>query len=864
MRAISYLALGLALCSFAVAPLNAQTTPPVPLVTGKFITPIGQHTEIGSFPVHSLLSPDGRYIVVTNTGFRQYLSVIRVADGKIASRIEFNALRRDAKGKEGLYYGLAFGPVQEGKYPLYASLGAEDRVDIFTLDANGILVDTRKSLHNPTANKDAKLPHHIAGIALNSDGSRLYAANNQTGAETKLRGSLSILDTVNDKPLAKVDLPGFPFAVAALTVGPHADKKVYVTSERDGVVSVVSPQQAKNLRNIRTGMQPIGLLLNQRQDRLYVANAGSDTISVINTETDKVIQTILVRPDDARGLPGATPTGMALGPGEKTLYVTLADMNCLAVVDTQAGKLIGYLPTGWYPTSVTVAPGGGALFVTSAKGINARNPNGKPVGAKGQYIQNIIEGTISRIETPKPADLINHTRQTIENNRLTATMERGTRAKFVNPGIEYVIYIIKENRTYDQVLGDLPQGNGDKSLCLFPREVTPNQHALAERFVLLDNFYVCAEVSADGWQWSVAGMASEYTSRNAPFNYSGRGRNYDFEGQNNGVPVDLLGLPDVARTPGGYIWDLCAKHGVSYRNYGCYVNFGVPLEAGVPTAKPGTARSAENIPVKKALQGHTDLNFRLYDMDYPDSELWKVYNAPQTAKMQSYGKFNASSRFAAWKREYDAFVKSGKMPRFMIVRFPRNHTSGTSEGAPTPKAMVADNDYAVGQLVEAVSHSPYWKKTAIFILEDDAQNGFDHVDAHRSIAFVISPYIKKGTIDSSFYNTDSMLRTMQLLLGLPPMSQYDAIAPPMTVFGRTPENDAPFTALLPDRRIATEVNLKTAYRARDSKRLLNPLREESAPDEELNDILWHAIKGRNTPKPPLRYGLRLNPKRDDD
>ena len=356
-------------------------------------------------------------------------------------------------------------------------------------------------------------------------------------------------------------------------------------------------------------------------------------------------------------------------------------------------------------------------------------------------------------------------------------MEKDARAALGNPGIKHVFYIIKENRTYDQILGDMATGNGDKSICLFPRDVTPNQHALAERFAQLDNFYCCAEVSADGWDWSVSGMASEYTARNTPFNYSGRGREYDFEGQTNGVPVDLYNLPDVARAPGGYFWDACAAKGVSFRNYGFYLNFALTFASGVPDEnRKYAANVRENFPTKRALVGHSDTDFRQFDMNYPDSELGKLLNLSIQNEKTAYGSHKSSSRYAEWKREFDEYVKNGKLPQFEMIRLPRDHTSGTRAGSLSPEAMVADNDYGVGQVVEAISHSPYWKQSAIFILEDDAQGGFDHVDAHRSVGFVISPWVKRGTLDSRFYNTDSMLRTMGLLLGLPPLCQYDAVA----------------------------------------------------------------------------------------
>jgi YVTN family beta-propeller protein len=831
--------------------MNAAGQDVVPLVTGKQITPQGKQINVGSFPAHMLLSLDGRYVVVTNTGYRQFLSVLSVEDGRIVSQIEVGAQREAGTARrEGLYVGLAFGPSSDGKTLLYASRGAEEKVAIYTLDSRGRLEDTGRRLENSFGRKEPWASNVIAGLALSQDGNRLYVADNNTNVYTDLKGSLSILDTAANKRITRVTLPGFPFAVAAITNGPNADKKVYVTSERDGVVSVVDPNTPRLIRNIKTGANPMALLLDRKQERLFVANAGSDTVSILDTRSDRVTHTILLRPDDLRGLPGVTPTGLALSPDESRLYVTLADMNAVAVVALPEGKLEGYIPVGWYPTSVVASPDGKRLFVANAKGVSTRNPNDKPVGPDGRlgrYIQNIIEGTVSVIDTPDATALSRMTAQTIQNNRVAEAKQ----VQFRNPGIEHVIYIIKENRTYDQVLGDLPQGNGDPSLCFFPREVTPNQHALAERFVLLDNFYCCAEVSADGWNWSTSGMVNEYTARNTPYNYSGRGRAYDFEGQNNGTPVDLLGLTDVARAPGGYIWDLCLKHGVSFRNYGFFLAFSDENAKG----SDGKPLATENTPTKKALIARTNLNFRLYDLSYADSDAWVIHNAPAPDQRKEYGAFKSPSRFSEWKREFDEFVKNGNLPRFLMVRLPRNHTRGTTPNAPSPRAMVADNDYAVGQLVEAVSKSPYWKKTAIFIVEDDAQNGFDHVDAHRSTAFVISPFIKKGTVDSRFYNTDSVLRTMELLLGLPPMNQYDAVATPFDFFSDKPENDQPYTAILPDRKIIAEINQPTAYRAQDSARF-NFEEPDSVPDEELNDILWHAIMGEKTPKPPIRYSLR--------
>jgi len=838
----------------------AQEPSSVPLSTGKLITPTGTQTEVGSFPANMLLTPDGRHVVVTNTGYREFISVLNAETGKLVSLIEVG--KPESKSKEGLYYGMAFagsgGAIQSVIRPenvehtLYVSRGAEDKVAVYTVTGDGRIMDTGRRLSDPGLTAPARVANNVAGVAVSRSAKLVYAVNNNTTTETGLKGSLSVIDPAENRVLRKIDVGGFPFGIAAITDGPSADRKVYVSSERDGVVSVVDPAEGRLLKTIRTGANALSLLLDKAQKRLFVANAGSDTVSVIDTASDRVIRTILLRPDDARGLPGATPTGMALSPDERTLYVTLADMNAVAVVNLPDGRLKGYIAAGWYPTSCVVSADGSRLFVANAKGVARRNPNDKPVRGHGHYIENIIEGTVSTIPIPGAADLKRLTAQTLANNRIV----EAANPDFTNPGIEHVIYMIKENRTYDQVLGDMPQGNGDRSQVLFGRRVTPNLHALADRFVLLDNFYVCAEVSADGWNWSTSGMANEYVVRNAPYNYSGRGRRYDYEGQNNGVPPDLLGLPDVARAPGGYIWDNVIKAGLSLRNYGCFVN---DIDPKTRLKEGPLANVKDNTPNKKALVGKTNVDFRQFDTSYPDSDAFTTLGISFPKQTKTYGSHNATSRFSEWKREFDRYVKDGNLPRFTIVRLPNDHTNGTSPGFPTPSGLVADNDYAVGQLVEAVSKSPFWKSTAIFILEDDGQDGNDHVDAHRSPCYVISPFVTRSTVDSRFYNTDSVLHTMELLLGLRPMSQYDAIATPFRFFSQTPGNDEPYSAILPDRAVLSAVNKATAYGAKESAKF-NPKLADSVPDDMMSEIVWRSVKGATSPMPRPTRTLAASPK----
>ncbi|MFM9872456.1 MAG: bifunctional YncE family protein/alkaline phosphatase family protein [Fimbriimonadaceae bacterium] len=829
--------------------ITAQNQQMLPV--GKFIDPIGTHQEVGSYPLHMVATSDQKYAIISTVGFRQSLSCIDITTGKIASQIDYKTSDNNPK-KDGLYYGIAIHP-KTGE--IYVSRGAQDMVTKYSL-TNGQLTDTGTPIA-AKAPKERGLPYHFAGLSFNSNGSRLLVVNNQTGRGTDFKGSITLYQTESGKPIAEIPTSGFPFAAAYKTRGANADTKAYVASERDACIDVVDLRNRKLTKSIKVGASPVGILFNNSQSRLYVANSGSDTISVIDTAKDKVIDTIMLRPTDLINLPGAGPLGLDLSADERTLYVTLGDMDAVAVVNLRSASLTGYIPTGWLPTAVIENQGN--LLITSAKGVQAMNPNAKPVGEKGSYIQDIIAGTVTHISTPKPSALPKLTKQVIINNRIKPGLDSAKIKGFTNPGIKHVIYIIKENRTYDNVLGDIPKGNGDPSLTLFPRAVTPNQHALAERFVLLDNFYVCAEVSQDGWQWSISGATSAYGSRNTPYNYSGRGRSYDTEGGNNGEPVELFNIANVAKPANGYIWEHVEKAGLTHRNYGMYTAF-VGEEDKRKLNDPNAKDSWPLIPV---LLKHTNSNFRHYDNNYNDSPIYSEYdNFTWKGHLKTYGKFNSASRFDEWNREFKDFVKAGEMPRFQTVRLGNDHTQGTRVGVPTPQSQVADNDYAVGKLVEAVSNSPFWKDTVICVLEDDAQAGIDHVDAHRSIAFVVSPYIQKGTHDSTFYNTNSMLRTIELVLGIPPMNQYTAVAAPINVFGKSLTNMAPFKAIQPARDIVCQVNATNAYRAADSAKI--PLfTEESMIDEDLNDILWKSIKGTHVPTPKPRFGLRLEPRTRD-
>ena len=899
---------GLAAASLLGAAAHAQTANPLP--TGKKITlpPLGPQTNVGSLPMNVILTPDGKYAITTDMGFRQSLHAISTTTGKdVSAPLVFGKDNGDGTyGPPGLYYGLAVQSNGDGSSTLYASEGASSAIAVVNVSKSGTLTLTRT-----IALKAGDFP---AGVALDGRG-YLYVANNEnygTGAVNSIvtPGSLIVVNASTGaevgrylfvEPVGTLNLPGgpqpfsptnFPLCVAALTDG----SKVYVSSQRDNAVYVLDatdPTAPKALKKLTTGQHPISLLLDKSQQRLFVANAHSETVSVVGTGTDKVAHTILLQPTGTHGLAGITPTGLGLSPDESRLYVSLGDFNSIGVVDTSTYGLIGYIPAGWYPTGVVASPFKKQLLVVNAKGTRTRypNPTYKQYSFAGAYDLNLIEGNVETVAVPNSTLLAQDTQQALDNNRLSAITnpENPLSGIGLQAGkIKHVFYIIKENRTYDQILGDEAYGNGDPSLALFGRDVTPNLHALAERFVLLDNFYDCGEASGDGWPWSTQAQASEYVIKNLPYNYSGRGRNYDFEGANNDYPVagfpatDPYGhplvpyspfhdptqggkapaIPDVSEAPGGHIWDDALKHlslsgtglTTKYRNYGFFSSFGdnVYIPDNYPSS-PGLQ------PAGHDNGGITDIDFRRFDTAYADSEGPQQVGSPYP--VATYGHYNTVSRFTEWNREFQKALKAdptgNQVAAFQTIRLMHDHTQGLSPGQHTPRAEVADNDYGVGQLVEAVSKSPIWDSTAIFVIEDDAQDGPDHVDAHRSTCYVISPFIKQNSVDHTFYNTDSVLHTMELLLGLPPMNQYDAVATPFGDFDTTASNGAPYVPTLPDPAILSELAPAS------SKSALLPLETltakmdfvhpDSAPAGLLNEILWKSVKGMDSAMPAPRH-----------
>lgn len=760
------------------------------LPNGWKLTPAGTQIPLGDLPLRIVVSPDGKFLVATNNGEgAQGLSIV-----DLERQQKVNTVPMDRS-----WLGLQFSA--DGK-TLYASGGGGNKILIDGFDRGF------KSNEGDVAFGDMKQEIFAAGLCVSPDGKRLYAALNLTN-------QLAVVDLKSRSVAKRIAVGDHPYTCV---VSPHGDK-VFVSNWGGRSVSVVNAAAMSEEKKIEVGDHPNDMVISPNGQRLYVANANSNSVSVVDVPAAKTIETISVALYPKSPI-GSTTNAVALTRDGRRLFVANADNNCVAVVSLagprRAQSIVeGFIPVGWYPTALALSPDDKTLYVASGKGlssmpdVNGPNPTKKRT-PQMQYIATLFTGALSVIPVPGAAELKAYTKMVYDNTPYKPTLKTTT-AKTAVPRklgepspIKHVIYVIKENRTYDQVLGDLKEGNGDPHLELFGPDVGPNHHALAQQFVLLDNFYVNAEVSADGHNWSTAAYATDYVEKLWPSNYSKRGREYEFEG----------GTPAASPTR-GYLWDYALRAGVSFRDYGEFVQ-------GPPNPDlPSWA-------MEKSLKGHIDPRYRPFDLGYPDQK-----------------------RVDEFLREFKEFEKNGKLPQLIIMRLPNDHTEGTMPGKPTPLAFFADNDLALGRLVEAVSHSRFWKDTAIFVLEDDAQNGPDHVDAHRSVAYVISPYVKHHYVDSTMYSTSSMLRTIELILGVQPMSQYDAAATPMwNSFTDTPNLET-YKALQPKVSL-NDKNPPNGYGARRSA-AMNFSKEDAAPDIELNEIIWKSIKGADSTMPaPVR------------
>jgi YVTN family beta-propeller protein len=837
------------LCAAAVDPAVAST-PLTP--AGWRVQPAGvelgvpQATAGLQGPLGAALSPDGGQLLTSSSGAAKIDSVdLFDLDGRRRTSI----VPYDAAAAPGqaVFYGVAWSP--DGTRA-WASGGGQQVVHAYSV-RNGALTETGQ-IPVPLA-AGAGFP---AGLAYGRTprGDRLYAASNLSGPGGSLGNpaghSVVVVDPATNQVTGTIDL-GQPLEPLDVTFAAGGGK-AYVTNWLGRSVSVIDTASEKKVADVTLSPpdnplradHPSAIAANPERDEVYTANANSDTVSVIDTSTDTLAATIDVALVPG-GPKGAIPDGLAVSPDGDTLYVAEAGENAVAVIDLDSRTVEGFIPTAWYPAAVAVRPGGKQLVITNT---NASGAGPNPCGAlqppshapactgidrDSQYSGSMIKGSVQLVDVPKPDELEQLTKQVEHNNQVDAR-RRGAPKRL--SAIKHVIYVIRENRTYDQVFGDLPKGNGDPSLTLFKDESAPNARALARRFGLFDDFYADAEVSADGHNWITQAGASDYVDKTWPINYSpgprSSQRGYDFE---DVKPTQLLaseplqGDPSIPRSgaaqTGGYLWDNAYFHRVTFRDYGEYTQTDC---AGSGNLSHTTHLDTTRFP------GYVDTRYPGYSTACPDHTL----------------------REPEWEREFKGYVNSGDLPQLELVRLGNDHTNGTRAGSATPQSYVADNDAAIGRLVDVVSHSKYWASTAIFITEDDAQNGPDHVDAHRTLALAISPYTKRGAVDSTHYDTASMVATIEDLLKLPPMTITDARATRMwNDFTTKPDltpYDAKSSTVVPYGDPGYPTNGAAAPMAAEAAKW--DLQDaDAAPEDALNQSIWKAIKGRHSVMPKPRH-----------
>ena len=798
------------LLTFSLIQANGQSlkeieSARVSLTNGWKLTPVGQKLPLGDLPLNIALSPSGKMLAVTNNG--QSDQGIQLIDPG-------NMLVLDSVITAKSWLGLTFS--KDGKY-LYASGGNDNWIMRYQVSNKKLVPYDTLVIGKPWPEKIS-----ISGIAVDDDQQMLYAV-------TKENNSLYTFDLKAKKVKNKFELGGEGYTCLLSNDG----KILYITCWGCDKVALFDTRKQQMTGSIPVGDNPNDMCQTRNGKYLFVANANDNSVSVISLEQKRVVE-ILNSALYPNSPSGSTSNSVALSDDEKTLYIANADNNCLAVFDVSApGKSFskGFIPTGWYPTCVRVIKN--TIFVANGKGLTSKaNPLGPSPKkeevthhadlnkkAKVQYIGGLFRGTLQAIPNPSETQLSIYSQAVYNNvpynkeNEMLSKGEEGnpipSRVGETSP-IKYVFYIIKENRTYDQVLGDIPEGNGDSTLVLFGKNVTPNLHALTKQFVLLDNFYVDGEVSADGHNWTMGAYATDYLEKNWPTSYGGRGGSYPGEGTR-----------EVANNKNGFFWDFCKRYGVPYRSYGEFIG---------DNNKP-------NIP---ALKDHFCESYVGWNMSIRDTV-----------------------RFRWWKQDFETLLAKGTVPQFNSIRFGNDHTEGLRLGRPSPLAHAADNDLACGLFVEHLSHSSIWNESLVIIVEDDAQNGPDHVDAHRSTAYLAGGFVKQGFVDHTMYSTSSALRTMELILGLPPMSQYDAAAEPLwRCFNKTAIHP-PFKSL-PNK---VDLNLKNTAETAMSRisDKFDFSKEDRIPDAQFNAVIWAAIHGLDSKCPaPVHAAFFTVQKEDDD
>ncbi len=773
------------------------------LPNGWRITPLGKPVPTEDLLLNVSLAPDGKALVATHGGFNPHgLVVMDPAKEEAVQRIPLRSA----------WLGLAWS--NDGK-KLYVSGGnashARDKqiAPVYVFDyANGRLSEKPVAQWKDTVPAEKT---YWSGMAHHPSKPLLYAANR---GNDPLAGYIAVFDTATGKILHKIMVDASPYDVLLTPDG----ATMYVSNWSGNSISVIDTASNKVVSRIMAGNNPNDMELAD-DGRLFVSNGNLNTVSVIDTKKRMVVETVNVALYPSAP-PGSTPNALALDRKANLLFVANADNNAVAVLSTakvNGTEILGFMPSGWYPSSLALLPGG-RIAVGNSKGMgsysNVTGPT-SPLAVKGKEdsVRSLQKGSVNFVTLKNlKAELKSWTKQVYDNvpyNDALLQQAREPKEPTIVPRqvgvgspIKHVIYVLKENRTYDQVFGDMKKGNGDPRLAIFGEKVTPNHRAIANQWVLLDNLFCDGEVSVDGHSWSNSAIATDYNEKMWPAQYGGHSAS----------------VTAPAYVPsGGHLWDLARRAGLTYRSYGEYAT----------RSSDGTTMDAS--PGVGGLVGHVAPKFKLPGMRDTD-------NVREFIR-----------EFDQYEANYDSPDPNKRLPNFMVMSLPEDHTAGTRPGGLTPRAMVANADHAVGQLVERVSHSKYWKETAIFMIEDDAQNGPDHVDARRTVGLVISPYTKRNVVDSTLYTTSSMIRTIELLLGLPPMTQYDAAASPMYSSFSDKADLTPYKALAPTWEV-NEKNGQTAWGGKASMEMdLDEV--DRAPMHELNVILWKSVMGAKSEMP---------------
>jgi YVTN family beta-propeller protein len=797
---------------FSGVPAQPQLPRPTPdgyaLPNGWRITPPGRFVDTEDMVLKLITSPDDRVVIGSHSGYNPHGLVV-------ADQQSEEALQR-IKVKT-TWLGMAWSPDGRTLYVSGGNANGKKKIAPSLAPIYEFAYANGKLDEHPTGKLDETIDKSKvwwSGLAYHPKKDLLYAANRGTDAQPS---NVVVFDIKTRQIVTRIPVDVNPYELVFAPDG----KTLFVSNWASNSVSVVNTGSNRVVGVIDVGANPNDMKVSA-DGRLFVACSNDNTVHVIDIRTRRRLEVIstTITPQAPEG---STPDALALDPVRHLLYVANADNNDVAVVsiaDPKHSEVIGFIPTGWYPSALALSRDGRKLFIGNSKGQSAHSDvKGplSPLASKFEGDESVKTLQKGSIEFVNVADLRKqlpaYTKQVIANSPYQdsqLTVARGASTPSIIPTvvgagspIQHIIYIIKENRTYDQVFGDIAKGNGDARLTIFGAKVTPNQHALAEQFALLDNLYCDGEVSVDGHSWSNSAYATDFNERYWPPSYAG------FSDAS----------PSRAYIPAaGHLWDLARRKGLTYRSYGEYA------------ARASDGTTMEAAPGADALWGHVSKSYRA-NLAARDPENMKVFLA----------------EFDEYEKNIESPNPEKQLPNYIVMSLPENHTKGTAPGAFTPQAMVASNDYAVGMLVDRVSHSKYWPKTAIFIIEDDAQDGPDHVDARRTTGLVISPYVKRGIVDSTMYSTSSMVRSMELLLGLPPMSQYDAAAMPMYAsFGTTPDTST-FTLIQPQIDLTTK-NTARSYGAALSKKMDFSELDE-APMAQLNEILWKSIRGANSPMP---------------